>query len=81
MTMYKYRTQGKTTRKFKEKQDQKVEADMELAPNIDYNLHDIYKVNGTGVFDGKYRLKKVTHRIEAEGGGFTSTVTGVKLAD
>ena len=73
MGFYKYQTEGKTTQKLKEKANQKVEAEIVLAPNVSYNVQDIYTVQGVGVFSGDYRVNKITKRIDTE--GMTVTVS------
>lgn len=78
MAYYKYRTEGKTANRLKEKNNQKVEGTLELAPNVAYNNNDIYNLNGLGkAFNGDYRLKKVTKRIDVT--GMKVTAEAVKL--
>ena len=79
MAYYKYQTEGKTANRLKEKKNQKVEGTIELAPNVAYNVNDIYTLQGLGqVFNGDYRFKKITKRIEV-GSGMTVTADAVKL--
>lgn len=78
MATYNYQTQGKTAANFKAKSDQKVEGTLELAPNVDYNVQEVYSLHGLGkVFDGKYRIKKLTKRVDISGMSVTAEV--VKL--
>lgn len=78
MSYYKYRTEGKTANRLKEKNNQKVEGEIELAPNVKYNINDIYDIKGLGTaFSGGYRFKKVTKRIDVS--GMTVTAQAVKL--
>ena len=78
MAYYKYRTQGKTQKHFKEKDDQKLEGTVELAPNVSYKIQEVYTFEGLGgVFDGNYRIKKITRRIDT--GGFFVSADVVKL--
>ena len=74
MAFYKYQTEGKTTQNLKEKVNQKVEAEIVLAPNVSYNIQDIYNVQGVGFFSGDYRVKKITKRIDTSGMTVTATV-------
>ena len=48
MAYYKYRTQGKTQKHFKEKDDQKLEGTVELAPNVSYKIQEVYTFEGLG---------------------------------
>lgn len=78
MSYYKYRTEGKALNNFKEKTDQTLEASIELAPNVKYNLHDKYNIQGVGeVFEGQYQVKKITKRIEVTGMTVTAEVVKV----
>ena len=78
MAQYKYQTEGKTANRLKEKNNQTVEGEINLAPNVAYNINDIYDLHGLGsAFNGDYRFKKVTKRIEVT--GMTVTATAVKL--
>lgn len=78
MTYYKYRTEGKTANRLKEKQNQKVEGTISLAPNVAYNIQNIYDLKGLGsAFSGEYRFKKITKRIDTS--GMTVTADAVKL--
>lgn len=78
MAYYKYRTEGKTASRLKEKQNQKVEGTIVLAPNVAYNIQNIYTLKGLGsAFSGDYRFKKVTKRIDTS--GMTVTADAVKL--
>lgn len=78
MAYYKYRTEGKTANRLKEKQNQKVEGTINLAPNIAYNIQNIYTLKGLGTaFSGDYRFKKITKRIDTS--GMTVTADAVKL--
>lgn len=74
MATYKYQTEGKTTAKLKENQNHKVEGTLNLAPNILYNVQNIYTLKGLGVFDGDYRVKKITKRIDVSGMTITAEV-------
>ena len=78
MAQYKYQTEGKTANRLKEKNNQTVEGEINLAPNIAYNINDIYTLQGLGsAFSGDYRFKKVTKRIDLN--GMTVTASAVKL--
>lgn len=68
MAYYAYRTQGKTQKNFKEKSDQTLEGTVELAPNVDYKLQEVYGFVGLGgVFNGNYRIKGITKKISVDG--------------
>lgn len=68
MSQYSYRTQGKSSSKFAESAQHKLEGTLELAPDIKYKAQNLYVLEGLGsVFDGTYRIQKLTTRINTEG--------------
>lgn len=77
MAYYRYQTEGKTTASLKEGQ-YVLEGELELAPNVLYNINNIYNLKGLGVFSGKYRMKKITKKI-AVGEGMTVSAEVTKV--
>lgn len=76
MAYYNYQTEGKTATNFKEKAEQRLEGTVELAPNVNYNLEDVYKFKGLGkVFDVTYKIKKLTKKINLSGMTVSAEVT------
>lgn len=81
MSQYKYRTEGKTTAKFAEKAQHKLEGTLELAPDIKYKAQNLYVLDGLGsVFDGTYKVQKLTTRISTEGMTVSADVVQVSTS-
>ncbi|AEZ50532.1 hypothetical protein F400_gp085 [Bacillus phage BCD7] len=70
---YVFRASSKKDKDFAEKENFVQEGTMEVIPNVGYRPNDVYRVIGTGaVFDGNYRVKKVTHKFNLTDGLTTS---------
>lgn len=67
MAYYRHETTEKTYNRFTEKQDDVLDATIELATHLAYERDGLFKIAGVGVFEGTYRFKKTTFTINPSG--------------